>query len=162
MTKKKLPDDVAFPVSVSVLLEKLAVVPQHSEITVQYFYYKGMTARRQQKTKFGRSKRLIPQTAQEIMTASYELSAVRLTTPNAWLEDNSSMNKYTKHRWEVRLRAIPKIELETVRTLLDSEGYAKLAGWFMDANQYAGSIGSHSLVIGFDGKRLTYQQSDRF
>ena len=160
MTKRKLPSDMAFPITVSKLQDKLACVPQHCEIAIQYSYYKGMTDRRLQKTKFGKSHRTTKDSGREIMTARYERLAVSLGTPNSWLQENSSMDKYTKHQWALSLRAVPLADLADVRNWLEKEGYAKLVDWFGATNKYAGSVGKHSLTVSFDGSQLTYRQFD--
>ena len=111
MSKRKLPSDVAFPISVTQLQDKLACVPQLSEIDFSYSYHKRMTDRRYQKTKFHNIKRI---SDREIMSASYERSAVSLTTPHWRLREDCGMNKYTKDRWKVILMAIPLAELAEV------------------------------------------------
>lgn len=119
-----------------------------------------MTDRRYQKTKFGQSHHRRKDNGREIMSASYERSAVSLTTPNLWQREDSGMNKYTKDRWKVILRAVPITELAEVRNCLDKEGYAKVIDWFIATNKYAGSIGSHNLSVWFDGAQLIYRQYD--
>jgi hypothetical protein len=94
------------------------------------------------------------------MTASYELSAIALTTPKSLLKEDSFLNKFTHHRWSIRVRAIPIEDLKAVRDLLESEGYAKLKEWFVDKNKHSGSIGKHSLLIAFTGKQLAYKYYD--
>lgn len=160
MTKHKLPSDVAFPVKVSKLQEKLLSVPQHSEISIVCSYVKEMSPRRLEKTKYGKSNRIIKNNSLEIMKASYSLKAVSMTTPNAWLKENSWKNNFSYHRWEVVVRAVPTADLTLVRDLLEREGFARLQQWFKDTHKYSQTIGEHSLLISFDGTKLTYKQYD--
>ncbi|MBX3073809.1 hypothetical protein KF913_07780 [Candidatus Obscuribacterales bacterium] len=164
MTKKKrrLPPDMAFPVSVSRLKEKLAGVPQLAEIKIEYSYYKGMSLRRLRKTKYGRAQKAVESTSIEILTASYVLWAIGLTNPNFCVDEDSSHNTYTNNCWSIWLRAISLDVLKDVRDLLENDGYAKLAEWFKNTNSFAGSIGNHRLAISFDGKQLIYRQHDRY
>jgi len=158
--KDKLPSNLAFPVSAAILQEKLASVPQKAEVSVCYSIYKTMTARRQQKTKFGKSHRTIKDDSRNIIEATYKRSDVYLTTPNAWLQEQSFMNTYTRDQWKLSIHALPLSDLAALRKCLEEEGYAKITTWFVDTNKYSGSIGSYGLIIAFDGGKLTYRQFD--
>ncbi len=160
MTKPKLPDDMAFPITVSDLREKLFNTPQSSEIEIVYSYVKPMSERRLQKTKYGKSRKSKAEQLNEIISASYQKSAISLTTPNSYLTEDSWMNTYTKHRWLLRLSAVPRTRLDVVRRLLDEEGYQRLVNWFDSTNKHSGSIGRHTLVISLQNERLIYSQSD--
>lgn len=128
MTKKKrkLPADMAFPVSVSRLKEKLAGVPQLADIEVGYMYHKDMTVRRLRTTRFGRAHKVVESTSIEILTASYVRSAIGLTTPNFCLDEDSSRNTYTNNCWSIWLRAISVDVLKDVRDLLEDGGMQSL------------------------------------
>jgi hypothetical protein len=159
--KSKLPKNMAFPTSAKILQEMLDVAGQELNVSVSYFYHKPKTPGRQQKTSMGSANRTVRDSSTDIIEAKYVRSAMSVWTPNDWLKDDSSMNTYSKDQWTLNISAVLVSDLPAVRKCLEDEGYGRLRDWFAGAKQTAGSIGYHSLTLGFDGQRLTYQNHDR-
>lgn len=155
--KDKLPRDRAYPVSASVLQEKLSNVPQKSEVSVSYSYYKPMTASRWQRTKaarLGHTRRL---TSRDIIEANYFRRTPSLFISKAQMAEDW----FTKSQWTLTVRSCSVNDLKVIRALLDEEGFARIEHWFTETNKHAGSYGSHTLVVAFDGEALTYQRYQR-
>ncbi len=156
----KPPPGMVYPVSCSILQEKLSTVPQKDCILVSYYHYR-MTETRLQKTKAGKSGQF-KSSVKSIIRASYLHSAVSLGTPNSYLKERSSANRYSQDQWTLAINSVPACQLQNVRDWLEAGGFAKIQEWFIETNKFAGSIGSHSFMIGFKNDELVTETSDSY
>lgn len=156
----KLPPGMVYPVSCSILQEKLSEVPQKECILVNYYHYR-MTERRLQKTKAGKAGQL-KNRVKPIIRASYLRSEVSLVTPNWYLKEGSSANHYSQDKWTLAIDSVSVSQLQFVRDWLEAGGYAQIRDWFIETNKFAGSIGSHSLMIGFKNEEVVTETSDSY
>jgi hypothetical protein len=157
--KTKPPSDMAYPVSRSVLQERLAAIPQKDLVSVFYHHHNRMTDQRWKKTKMGRAGQVRRDSSGDFLEATRERSAVGIGTPNAFKNEESQMNKYSQDRWEMSVRAIPAGDLPAVRKWLDQEGFARISDWFIETGKHGGTIGTERLIVKFDGEKLNYLRS---
>jgi hypothetical protein len=162
MGNLKLPSNMAYPVSLVAMREKLAKVPQSAEIVVDYRYTKTLTERRFQKTKMAKSNRTFRDSSHDIIEARFSRSQMLIGTLKTRQQDGDPLDSSSNCTWTLTIRAVPTDDLALIRSCLEEDGYANIANWFVETFKPAPSIGRHTLVVSLDGRNLKYERWDDF